>query len=342
MQRAASKGVIHRNTVARKLSRLSARIKALPALLTLASRTVHAGGIPIGRDGCEPDRRRSSRSPPPKHRRGDSTPRRLARRYILRFSTCYLRSRVFDCHELRFGPSHYVARRAMSLPIRQRFEVRDRPQRRGRHWGGRLGCRAWWGVRGRWQAAASVTESTCREHHGHVEAATGRPMVARPRPAAERGRRRRIPHLAAPDDASAASTATRSRVRLPTRFLRDWVRSHYGDRLNALWQAENPARPPGRYPGRRTVPPPTAPSPPSPAEPAGLRTPVRHRPGPRSAASARATPRRSTRASPSTASSSASRTSSPMPAPAASPSSPPAPASTRCSSTAAWGSARPT
>jgi len=29
-------------------------------------------------------------------------------------------------------------------------------------------------------------------------------------------------------------------VRLPTRFLRDWVRSHYGDRLNALWMAENP------------------------------------------------------------------------------------------------------
>jgi chromosomal replication initiator protein len=28
-------------------------------------------------------------------------------------------------------------------------------------------------------------------------------------------------------------------VGLPTRFLRDWVRSHYGDRLNALWQAEN-------------------------------------------------------------------------------------------------------
>ncbi len=28
-------------------------------------------------------------------------------------------------------------------------------------------------------------------------------------------------------------------MRLPTRFLRDWVRSHYGDRLNALWQAEN-------------------------------------------------------------------------------------------------------
>ncbi len=30
-------------------------------------------------------------------------------------------------------------------------------------------------------------------------------------------------------------------VHLPTRFLRDWVRSHYGDRLNALWQAENRA-----------------------------------------------------------------------------------------------------
>jgi chromosomal replication initiator protein len=30
-------------------------------------------------------------------------------------------------------------------------------------------------------------------------------------------------------------------VHLPTRFLRDWVRSRYGDRINALWQAENPA-----------------------------------------------------------------------------------------------------
>jgi chromosomal replication initiator protein len=28
-------------------------------------------------------------------------------------------------------------------------------------------------------------------------------------------------------------------IHLPTRFLRDWVRSHYGDRLNALWQHEN-------------------------------------------------------------------------------------------------------
>ena len=28
-------------------------------------------------------------------------------------------------------------------------------------------------------------------------------------------------------------------VLLPTRFLRDWVRSHYGDRISAVWQAEN-------------------------------------------------------------------------------------------------------
>jgi len=31
MQRAAGKGVVHANTVARKLSRLSAKVKALPA-----------------------------------------------------------------------------------------------------------------------------------------------------------------------------------------------------------------------------------------------------------------------------------------------------------------------
>ena len=30
-------------------------------------------------------------------------------------------------------------------------------------------------------------------------------------------------------------------VLLPTRFLCDWVRGRYGDRLNALWQAENPS-----------------------------------------------------------------------------------------------------
>ena len=28
-------------------------------------------------------------------------------------------------------------------------------------------------------------------------------------------------------------------LHLPTRFLRDWVRGHYADKLNALWQAEN-------------------------------------------------------------------------------------------------------
>ena len=28
-------------------------------------------------------------------------------------------------------------------------------------------------------------------------------------------------------------------IHLPTRFLRDWVRSHYGDRITALWLAEN-------------------------------------------------------------------------------------------------------
>jgi chromosomal replication initiator protein len=30
-------------------------------------------------------------------------------------------------------------------------------------------------------------------------------------------------------------------VHLPTRFLRDWVRSRYGDRINALWHAEAPS-----------------------------------------------------------------------------------------------------
>ena len=30
-------------------------------------------------------------------------------------------------------------------------------------------------------------------------------------------------------------------IALPTRFLRDWVSSHYGDRLRSLWQQENPA-----------------------------------------------------------------------------------------------------
>jgi chromosomal replication initiator protein len=30
-------------------------------------------------------------------------------------------------------------------------------------------------------------------------------------------------------------------VLLPTRFLRDWVRTHYGERINMLWQQANPA-----------------------------------------------------------------------------------------------------
>ena len=28
-------------------------------------------------------------------------------------------------------------------------------------------------------------------------------------------------------------------VHLPTRFLRDWVRSHYGEKIEKLWQAED-------------------------------------------------------------------------------------------------------
>ena len=30
-------------------------------------------------------------------------------------------------------------------------------------------------------------------------------------------------------------------VTLPTRFLRDWVSTRYGDRLRAMWQSENPS-----------------------------------------------------------------------------------------------------
>ena len=30
-------------------------------------------------------------------------------------------------------------------------------------------------------------------------------------------------------------------IQMPTRFLRDWVRSHYSDKLTALWRAENPS-----------------------------------------------------------------------------------------------------
>ncbi len=126
-------------------------------------------------------------------------------------------------------------------------------------------------------------------------------------------------------------------VHLPTRFLRDWVRSRYGDRLNALWQAENPAI-------RRVESGSAAPRRPSPVWPrasrrpseAGSRGPA---PGPRNGWIS-APNCSSIRASPSMPSWSASRTNSPMPARAASPSSRPARASIRCSSMAASDSAR--
>src|SRR5512145_2176144 len=31
------------------------------------------------------------------------------------------------------------------------------------------------------------------------------------------------------------------RLGLPTRFMRDWVATHYGERIKSLWGAENPA-----------------------------------------------------------------------------------------------------
>ena len=39
----------------------------------------------------------------------------------------------------------------------------------------------------------------------------------------------------------AAVEGDEATITLPTRFLRDWVSSHYGDRLRALWQQENSA-----------------------------------------------------------------------------------------------------
>ena len=33
----------------------------------------------------------------------------------------------------------------------------------------------------------------------------------------------------------------RVRIGVPTRFLRDWVAAHYGDRIRALWNGENTA-----------------------------------------------------------------------------------------------------
>jgi chromosomal replication initiator protein len=49
-------------------------------------------------------------------------------------------------------------------------------------------------------------------------------------------------------------------IQLPTRFLRDWVRSHYGDKLNVLWRAENGTvqRVDLRVGTARTAPPPLA------------------------------------------------------------------------------------
>ncbi|MBD0270777.1 MAG: chromosomal replication initiator protein DnaA, partial [Acetobacteraceae bacterium] len=38
-----------------------------------------------------------------------------------------------------------------------------------------------------------------------------------------------------------ADEADEVEIQLPTRFMRDWVNSHYGDRLRVLWQAEYPA-----------------------------------------------------------------------------------------------------
>ncbi len=30
------------------------------------------------------------------------------------------------------------------------------------------------------------------------------------------------------------------RIVVPTRFMRDWIRTHYADRIRALWSGENP------------------------------------------------------------------------------------------------------
>jgi chromosomal replication initiator protein len=51
-------------------------------------------------------------------------------------------------------------------------------------------------------------------------------------------------------------------VTLPTRFLRDWVSTRYGDRLRAMWQSENPAirRVDIRVGGTATQQPPLAPA----------------------------------------------------------------------------------
>ena len=67
---------------------------------------------------------------------------------------------------------------------------------------------------------------------------------------------------------------------LPTRFLRDWVRGQYGDRLTALWRAETPA---GRYLDIRVAPAsPAAPTTATGGRPAAMH-PVHASPSPASA-----------------------------------------------------------
>jgi len=79
-------------------------------------------------------------------------------------------------------------------------------------------------------------------------------------------------------------------IHLPTRFLRDWVRGRYGDRLNALWQAEDahirrveirvgPASPLAPL-AESLAPPPPSPQPPGP--PRGAEACPEERQGPRS------------------------------------------------------------
>jgi chromosomal replication initiation ATPase DnaA len=141
-------------------------------------------------------------------------------------------------------------------------------------------------------------------------------------------------------------------LHLPTRFLRDWVREHYADRLSTLWRSENPAvrqveirvgggapamnglaeslGPNGEHPANHS---PTTPG----APPRGLlRADERGEP--------KVDPRvelTSGLVSPSTPLSSGSPTNSLTRAPDGSRNSPPAQASTRCSSMAASVSARP-
>jgi chromosomal replication initiator protein len=81
----------------------------------------------------------------------------------------------------------------------------------------------------------------------------------------------------------AAVQGEEATILLPTRFLRDWVRGHYGDRLRALWQAELPSirrldfrvQPDSRAAESRPAEPEAAEGPPSAGQPASpeIRTP---------------------------------------------------------------------